>query len=426
MDPRRTKVMWAFASFEGASARRRFLELASALGDDYEHLTLAMDGGAAPIDELPDGVMVEVLDGPRPSAGKVFSLRAMWRFRKALVEHKPDLLMTADYGAIDWLVVNRGPGAAPHIHFEFDKSGADSADLDDPKRSWGRRRAFPGKNRAFVADTRMIAQLYRDLWGAPEHAVSYIPVGVDLSKFSPDMSLRGAQGPVRLGAVGPMTEAARLEAVLRLGAELRRRGRNVSVALIGDGPERDTLQAAADEMTMSEHVSFIPAADELAPNLTELDVLVSTADAGSDPTVLLGAMAMRLPIVSTAAGDALNLVDESNKLFIRPAGDESALIAAAELMVADQGLRADIGAANRERVEMHFALDVMVRRYDNLFREMARRGAPLMLPAPDTTPQTANGAAALNGASTAAAQDASNEAGAGDGVDGPDRPPSRA
>lgn len=380
MDRTQVNLLWVLPSFGPGPISERFAALAGALGGDYDHAVCALDGDFGAEADLGPSVQWRRIDPPARKA-RFFSLGNMWSLRKMLNAERPDLVVSANWGGVEWLMVNRGPGAIPHVHLEESLDVGETPEALDPKRAWTRRRAFPGRNRAFVAPSRMIERLLCGSWGASEEAVHYIPNGVDVGRFAaPARESRGRM--TRIAHIGPLTRDQRIDRLIRTVAELKRRGRNVGLVLLGEGPEKSALMNEAERQGVERSVDFIGEQRDVAPFLAQFDVYALSGDAQETPISLVQAMASGLPVVSTDVGDVAEMVAPSNKVFVRPADDESALVAATELLVSDRALRNAIGAENRERAATLFSFDAMVRRYDQLFREMTRKGMPLMLPAP--------------------------------------------
>ncbi|MEO1293108.1 MAG: glycosyltransferase [Pseudomonadota bacterium] len=111
------KLLWVFPGFAIGGTQRRFATLAGELGPDYEHIIVAMDGDYSAERLIPAGVhwrKVEI----KVRKSRLLSFRNLMTFRQTMNEVQPDLILTSNWGTIEWLASNRGPGAIPHIHFE--------------------------------------------------------------------------------------------------------------------------------------------------------------------------------------------------------------------------------------------------------------------------------------------------------------------
>jgi glycosyltransferase involved in cell wall biosynthesis len=103
------------------------------------------------------------------------------------------------------------------------------------------------------------------------------------------------------------------------------------------------------------------------------------ADGNRDglPTVLLEAMAMRLPVVSTGVTGVPEIVDDGVNGYVVPQHDAEALAGALERLLADPALRERLGAAGRDKVERVFNLQ----RNGAVLREWLTEGAASAVPA---------------------------------------------
>ena len=373
------KVLWIFSTFGLDAPSRRFASIAGRLGDEYEHVIGSISGDFEAEALIPDGVNWRRVELPRAKKG--VSVSKMWNFRKVLTTELPNLLITSNWDSLEWLMINRGPGAAPHIHFEDPFGWDEQLDADDAKRAWGRRRALPGRNRAFIAPTREIETLFTEMWGATPENTHYVPIGVDLELF-PSRTHDQSGGTITLGSAGPLIRSRRFDRLIRMTATLVERGRNVRAVILGEGPEKAALLTEAQTAGVQDRIRFVGAARGCAQVFSEMDVYVAASEHARDASGILAAMASGVPIAGLEGDDLMEMVDPSNQLFIRPANDESGMIAAAELLVSDLGLRQRLGRANRLKAEKDYDLSEIAQRYDELFRDTAGVSKFLALPAP--------------------------------------------
>jgi glycosyltransferase involved in cell wall biosynthesis len=85
------------------------------------------------------------------------------------------------------------------------------------------------------------------------------------------------------------------------------------------------------------------------------------------PNVLLEAMALGLPVISTAIAAIPEIVEDGVSGLLVPPGDPAALVAAVERLIADPDLGARLGANTRRRIAERFDLAAKVRAYAALF-----------------------------------------------------------
>jgi glycosyltransferase involved in cell wall biosynthesis len=139
-----------------------------------------------------------------------------------------------------------------------------------------------------------------------------------------------APGTSILLTVGRLSrEKAHLD-LLAAFKQLREINREIAVSLliVGDGPERKSLQAAVRSMGLSGFVLFTGEVRNVQPYYGAADVFVLPSHSEGSPYVLLEAMAAKLPVVATSVGGVPEMVDNEVSALLVPPGDPSAMAAA--------------------------------------------------------------------------------------------------
>ena len=189
-----------------------------------------------------------------------------------------------------------------------------------------------------------------------------LPNAIDLEQFdalhlAASRELRADAGPVVV-AVGRLVPAKRFDRFIKALASARHRVKNLSGLLIGDGPERPRLEQQARQMALLPYgLRFTGRRDDVPALLAHADVLALSSDDEGFPNVLLEAMTARLPVVTTPAGDAAEVVDEGVTGFVVPFEDSAAMTERFVRLAETPELRQRMGEAGRRRVEERFSLD---------------------------------------------------------------------
>ncbi len=184
---------------------------------------------------------------------------------------------------------------------------------------------------------------------SPARVVS-IPTGIDLDRFKPGArdEARAALGLDREGALIGIVATLRSwkghRYLFEAFAGLADRGARLVV--VGDGPQREALEALAKELGIAGRVRFAGNQADVAPWMRALDLfcLPSYANEGV-PQALMQAMACGLPVVSTPVGSIAEIVQDGDTGRLVPPEDAQALRAALEALLADEALRARLGHA---------------------------------------------------------------------------------
>jgi len=146
------------------------------------------------------------------------------------------------------------------------------------------------------------------------------------------------------------------------------------VAFIGDGRERDALQALADRMGVSNRVTWCGAVSNAGQYFPAFDAFALTSRTEGTPIVLFEAMAAGVPIVASAVGGVPDVLS-TREAWLVPSeapGEVAAALREALANAAERRLRT--GAA-RARLDTEYAPDRWLARYDEMY-ERALQARP--------------------------------------------------
>lgn len=362
-----TTILHVFSSFAIGGAQIRFLQLVRGLGPGYRHLVIAMDGNTSAASRLPSGSPVDIVPLTYPK-GKV--LQSLWLFRRTLSRLRPDLLITYNWGAIEWGLVNLPLPVCPHVDIE-DGFGPDEAAAPLPRRVMVRRLVY-GRARAVVVPSRTLERMTRDLWRLDPAKIVYIPNGVDAVRFGggadPAVLARfglGTGEPL-IGTVTALRPEKNLSRLISAFAEVART-RAGRLVIVGDGAERPALQKHAEALGVSERVVFTGALDRPETVLGAFTLYAISSDTEQMPISLAEAMAAGLPVASVDVGDIAAMVSAENRPYVQ--GRESVDLARSfACLLDDPSLAARLGHANRVEAQQRFSESAMIAAYDRLFQ----------------------------------------------------------
>lgn len=150
-------------------------------------------------------------------------------------------------------------------------------------------------------------------------------------------------------------------------------GADVRLDLIGDGPDRQHLEFAIDDLGLGDRVRLLGKRDpaEVAERLGEADVFLHTSSAEGISNAVLEAMSAGLPVVTTDAGGMSEAVRDGEDGFVVPVRDAAAAAESLARLASDPQLRERMGASARQRVLDQFRLDQQIDDFIELFRRVA-------------------------------------------------------
>ncbi len=177
------------------------------------------------------------------------------------------------------------------------------------------------------------------------------PLGVDPSVYAPRPP-REAPSPFEVICVGRLAPVKAQHVLIAAIERLVKQGRDVHLRLVGDGPDRASLERAVAARGLKAGIHF-----EGWRNQPEVLALYQRADlfalasfAEGVPVVLMEAMAMEIPCVATRINGIPELIrDGVDGLLVSPSDEEEMADAIARMMD-DAALRVRLGEAGRRRV----------------------------------------------------------------------------
>jgi colanic acid/amylovoran biosynthesis glycosyltransferase len=139
--------------------------------------------------------------------------------------------------------------------------------------------------------------------------------GLDLERVRPAPA--AARRPGLVVAVGRLIEKKGFSDLVEAARLLRARGEDVRTVIVGDGPERPALEAQVDRAGLADRVELVPALpqDEVLELIGSASAFALPCVVGADgdrdglPTVLLEAMALGTPAVSTTVNGIPEMIE---------------------------------------------------------------------------------------------------------------------
>ena len=364
-------LLHVFPSFEVGGVQVRTATIINSLKNRYRHTILALNGDYQCRGRIDGRLNVSYVTEPPIAAGLIGPFVFA---RKTLASMRPDLLLTYNWGTMDWAAVNSCVRAVPHIHHE-DGFNLDEAESQKIRRVLYRRLFLRGKTRVIVP-SRCLHNLASKTWRLNEKSLIQIANGIDGSLFqmptAPAKPSALRDLPV-IGAVAPLRPEKNLQLLTQAVAALAP-DTPIGLLIGGDGPERTRLERLAKELDPIVPVVFLGHVEEVAQVFSMIDIFALTSKTEQMPLSILQAMAASKPIVSVDVGDVKQMVSPDNRPFIVPRGDVKALVYAFRELLADARKRREIGRANAAWLRDHYGEDTMIEAYDRVIAEALRQG----------------------------------------------------
>lgn len=214
--------------------------------------------------------------------------------------------------------------------------------------------------------------------GCHEKKIILHQIGIDSDTFSFTPRQLHTKRRVRLVTIARLVEKKGVEYGIRAVAKLAAANQNIEYNVVGDGPLRENFQRLIQELDAGDAIKLLgwKQQQEIVEILNNADILLAPSVTSRDgdqegtPVVLMEAMAMGLPVVSTQHSGIPELVENGVSGFLVPERDVSALVEKLGYLIEHPELWLGMGQAGRAYVEEYYNIDKLndrlVKTYQNL------------------------------------------------------------
>lgn len=303
-----------------------------------------------------------------------------------------------------------------HIHAHLANAAADVAMIAarvgsaaEPKRTWSWSFTMHGPTEFFdlrhyrlaektqsarfvvcisdFARSQLMAISKPETW----ERLHVVHMGIPVEDFT-SQTTAPSTGPPRLLYIGRLVpekgQAVLLKAIALLVAE---RGYPVEATLVGEGPMRPELERLSMQLGIASQVDFPGAVgqDDLRELYENATVFCLPSFAEGVPVVLMEAMAMEVPVISTRITGIPELIEDGHSGFLVAPGRPEELAHRIATLLDYPHLRRKLGANGREKVLDEFdAEGCAVQLYELFAKELTPE--PLSQQTDKNSPQFAN------------------------------------
>lgn len=219
--------------------------------------------------------------------------------------------------------------------------------------------------------------------GFPADRIRVVRNGVDCSVFHPDASQRASVRkeigiPVDadlIGIVAALRQEKNHLAFVQTAARLRDRYPDTHWLIVGDGPERATIEADIAKRGMGDRIHLLGTRQDTPRLLAALDVFTLCSHNEAFPVSILEALACGIPVVATNVGSVSESVRDSKTGHLVEPDDIHGLANAVARLLDDPENRTRLGENGRRLVQQSGSLDAMVGGYERLAEEIYQEKA---------------------------------------------------
>ena len=173
-----------------------------------------------------------------------------------------------------------------------------------------------------------------------------------------------------VGWVGRMTGVKDTGAVLEIVRATRDRGVDAVLCMVGDGPDRESLEQLAHELGIARSCYFVGYQPDVAGYYRLFDAFVLPSVNEGTPVSAIESLASETAVVANRVGGVPDVVRDGVDGFLVEPGDIGGAASRLAELAADTALRTRLGASGRTRVLERYSVARLVDDVDRLYRSL--------------------------------------------------------
>ncbi len=340
--------MQVVLSLRVGGLERVVVDLVNHASDEFHFIVCCLEEAGGWADQIPASRGKFVSLGKKPGV----DWRMFWRIARLARDEKVHVIHTHNSAAHFYGALAAKLSGAKVLHTEHGKN------IGEEARSFRLNRiATRFTNFTVAVSEKVASEALRDE-GVPHQSLAVVPNGICVDQFNRPRKTNGR----RVGTVGRLVREKNYPLLLRAVAAIR----DAELVFVGDGPLRADLERDAGP-----RVQFLGQRRDVSELLASFDVFVLSSSTEGMSIALLEAMAAGCPIVVTAVGGNVELIQHMQTGLVVPPNDEAALRLAIERLLNDHALAQRLGEAAHEAVRQRHSVEAMTRRYEELWRRLA-------------------------------------------------------
>ena len=215
----------------------------------------------------------------------------------------------------------------------------------------------------------VVADHLRKSFMIPRSRCVTINNGIQIPKaamFGPEQNFPDHSKAAVIGWVGRMVPVKGLSTLLKAVAEMVWTP-PPTLLLIGDGPERASLEQLAKLLGISERVRFLGFVENTWPFYNQMDLFALPSHHEGIPMALLEALGAGLPVVASSVGGIPHVIGASGVGVLIDSRLSSVWAKALTELLKDRGKMQAIGECARSHIQANFSVEGMASRYVDMY-----------------------------------------------------------
>ncbi len=248
------------------------------------------------------------------------------------------------------------------------------------RKSWSSRFVYMKlADRVITSGAAIREAMIRDHGMRPECIVS-VPAGVDISIFQPGvdgLAVRQEFGlsvdDYVIGIVAVLRNWKGHHILIRALAELIRRGRDLKLLIVGEGPQEKNLRRLIGALGLESRVVMAGYRHDVPSCMAAMDcVVLPSLENEATSQVLPQAMAMKKPVIASNVGGLMEVVIDGQTGLLVPPGNVSALADAIARLHDRPAEAAILAERGYEHCRARFTFEGMIAATEQVYQDVLR------------------------------------------------------
>lgn len=365
------KIAWVVRPTEGGILRH-LKHLLTGLSSEYQ---ISIIGPPSLQDNFSDQQFfpLQFNDGIHP----LQDMRAIWRLSRLLRQQKPDLLHIHGLKAVMIAAPAARLGNCSKLVFTAHNN------LPLPNSRWYKvsrsivnRYLLSSLQRIITVSAGVRSEIIKMV---PEHRVITIYNGVNCPNYPSDafsaarQRMKLSETAIVIGVVARLIPEKGLYTLLEAASILKNIMPELKFVIVGDGPERKSLEKYRDALELQPIVCFLGYQEDVPQLMAGWNLFVLPSLNEGFSLSVLEAMAARLPVVVTDLPCMREMIVEGKGGIFVPPKDSPSLAAAILRIIKDQEKAKMMGDYNYFRVRNDFSVDKMVDGTRYVYNELLKK-----------------------------------------------------
>lgn len=150
--------------------------------------------------------------------------------------------------------------------------------------------------------------------------------------------------PIKFASVSTLYPVKRINLMIEMFAELKKKCPEIELNIYGDGPDRVKLEGQVEQMGLHDCIHFHGHVADVTSYIAQNDILLMTSEREGFPNVIIEAMNVGVPTVTFKYHNGISeIISDGNNGFLIEQDDKKAYIEKLELLVKNPQVIANMG-----------------------------------------------------------------------------------